>query len=136
MIASKEVEPQIYYHKELGEPTTWTSLEVDFPPDPCNRSPTWLKHWLWSCDALSREAVWVLLDLWPMELWDNKWVCFKWLYLICGGRNRKLIHWVRNLIFPLWSTFCWPTFNPFYKIYKLTAFLLCAMHTVSFYTLP
>lgn len=72
-IASKEMEPQSYNHKELN-----SANKDEFESIFSLSASTWelsLANILISlCHAMNREPSHTALDFWPTEPWANKWV--------------------------------------------------------------
>lgn len=50
----EENENLSYSRKELNSANNLTSLGVESPPEPADKSPGWPTPWLWPCEVLSR----------------------------------------------------------------------------------
>ena len=56
--------------------TSGISLETDSSPATPERNKTLLILLFLSCETLDRNSSYVVLNFWPIEVWDNKWVVF------------------------------------------------------------
>lgn len=65
--------PQSYDHKDLNSVNKLNEPEIDPSLGSPDKSPAW-PILIWLYESLSREPIWALLVLWPIDLGDHRWM--------------------------------------------------------------